>query len=47
MPYVEAARSSGTNNLMILLRHVLPNILPAVTVQSTFSLAFAILAGAG
>jgi len=47
MPYLEAARSSGTNNLMIMLRHVLPNILPAVTVQSTISLAFAILVAAG
>ncbi len=46
MPYVEAARSSGTTDLMILIRHVLPNILPAVIVQGTISLAFAILAEA-
>ena len=44
MPYVEAARSSGTTDGMIMLRHVLPNILPAVIVQGTISLAFAILA---
>jgi peptide/nickel transport system permease protein len=47
MPYVEAARASGTTDGMIMLRHVLPNILPAVIVQATISLAFAILAEAG
>lgn len=46
MPYVEAARSSGTTDAMILVRHILPNILPAVIVQGTISLAFAILAEA-
>ncbi|MDR0807578.1 MAG: ABC transporter permease [Gemmobacter sp.] len=47
MPYVEAARASGTTDLFMILRHVLPNILPPVIVQSTISLAFAILAEAG
>ncbi|MBQ2262823.1 MAG: ABC transporter permease [Loktanella sp.] len=47
MPYVEAARSSGTTDVMILTRHILPNIMPAVIVQGTISLAFAILAEAG
>lgn len=47
MPYVEAARSAGTTDLFILIRHVLPNILPAIIVQATISLAFAILAEAG
>lgn len=47
MPYVEAARASGTTDIMIMIRHVLPNVLPAVIVQSTISLAFAILAEAG
>jgi peptide/nickel transport system permease protein len=47
MPYVEAARASGTTDLLILTRHVLPNILPAVIVQATISIAFAILAEAG
>lgn len=46
MPYVEAARSAGTTDLMMILRHVLPNIMPAIIVQSTISLAFAILAEA-
>lgn len=47
MPYVEAARASGTTNLQMILRHVVPNIMPAVIVQATISLAFAILAEAG
>ncbi len=47
MPYVEAARAAGTTDIMIMVRHVLPNILPAVIVQATISLAFAILAEAG
>jgi len=47
MPYVEAARSSGTTDILILWRHILPNILPAVIVQATISIAFAILAEAG
>ena len=47
MPYVEAARASGTNNLNMLVRHILPNVMPATIVQGTISLAFAILAEAG
>jgi len=33
LPYVEAARASGTTDLWMIVRHVLPNILPAVIVQ--------------
>lgn len=47
MPYVEAARASGTTDLYMIVRHILPNILPPVIVQATISLAFAILAEAG
>jgi ABC-type dipeptide/oligopeptide/nickel transport system permease subunit len=47
MPYVEAARAAGTNDFWMLVRHVLPNVLPLVIVQATISLAFAILAEAG
>ena len=47
MPYVEAARSAGTNDLQMVLRHILPNIMPPIIVQATLSLAFAILAEAG
>ncbi len=47
MPYVEAARAAGTTDLQMMVRHVLPNIMPPVIVQATISLAFAILAEAG
>ncbi len=47
MPYVEAARAAGTTDSLILTRHILPNIMPAVIVQATISVAFAILAEAG
>ncbi len=47
MPYIEAARSAGTGDLQMIVRHVLPNVLPLVIVQGTISLAFAILAEAG
>lgn len=46
MPYVEAARASGAGHVWIMLRTVLPNIMPPVIVQSTISMAFAILAEA-
>ena len=47
MPYVEAARAAGTTDLQMMIRHILPNIMPPVIVQATISLAFAILAEAG
>ncbi len=47
MPYVEAARAAGTSDPMMIVRHILPNIMPQVIVQATISLAFAILAEAG
>ena len=47
MPYVEAARAAGAADLTMIVRQVLPNLLPLVIVQGTISLAFAILAEAG
>ncbi|MCL6710026.1 ABC transporter permease [Pseudomonas sp. R2.Fl] len=47
MPYVEAARAAGTNDLQMIVRHIMPNIMPPIIVQTTISLAFAILAEAG
>jgi peptide/nickel transport system permease protein len=47
MPYVEAARASGTNDVQMIVRHILPNTMPQIIVQATISLAFAILAEAG
>ena len=44
--YVEAARAAGTRDGQMILRHILPNIMPALIVQATISLAFAVLAEA-
>ncbi len=44
MEYVLAARSLGASPARILLRHLLPNILPPVLVQATIAMAGAILA---
>lgn len=41
--YVEAAVSMGTRKVMLILRHVLPNILAPVIVQATFAASAAIL----
>ena len=46
MPYVEAARAAGTRDWQMIVRHILPNIMPALIVQATISLAFAVLAEA-
>lgn len=45
--YIEAARCSGTSNLKIILRHILPNCLAPVIVQVTLGIASAILSAAG
>jgi peptide/nickel transport system permease protein len=44
--YVEAARSVGNPAYRIAFRHILPNILPALLVQATLSIAAAIIAEA-
>jgi peptide/nickel transport system permease protein len=46
MQYIEAARSVGLQDARILARHVLPNCLSVLTVQSTFIFAEAVLAEA-
>jgi ABC-type dipeptide/oligopeptide/nickel transport system permease subunit len=45
--YVEAARGLGASDLRILWRHVLPNCVAPVVVQSTLQLGTAILTAAG
>lgn len=47
MQYIEAAKAIGTSDFVILFRHILPNILTPIIVQSTFIFAEAILAEAG
>lgn len=43
LTYVEAARSSGVSDRRILFRHLLPNVLSPIIVQSSIDLAYAIL----
>ncbi|TDC56954.1 ABC transporter permease [Jiangella ureilytica] len=44
--YVKAARSAGAGDLRIIGRHVLPNVTAPIIVQTSISLAFAILSEA-
>jgi len=44
--YIEATRAIGSGHLRILLRHLIPNLLSPVIVQSTFTCALAILGAA-
>ncbi|WP_298327025.1 ABC transporter permease [Haloactinopolyspora sp.] len=44
--YVRAARSAGAGNVRIIVRHVLPNVTAPIIVQTSISLAFAILSEA-
>jgi len=44
--FVEAARALGANHHTIILRHILPNVLAPITVQSTLQMAIAIQAAA-
>jgi peptide/nickel transport system permease protein len=45
-PFVQISRAMGTGNLYILGRHILPNIAGPLIVQTSLSLAFAILSEA-
>jgi len=47
MEYITAARCVGTTNSRILFRHIFPNILSPIIVQSTLGMANAILSAAG
>ncbi len=44
--YVEAARAIGNPHHRIILRHILPNIVPPILVQATLTMATAIIAEA-
>jgi len=43
--YVTAARTIGARNLRIVLRHILPNLLPSLLVVSTLRIGNAIIVG--
>ncbi|WP_160008662.1 ABC transporter permease [Rhizobium sp. 18055] len=44
--YIEGARSIGLGHLDIMLRYILPNIIPPIIVQATLTVATAIIAEA-
>jgi peptide/nickel transport system permease protein len=44
--FLEAAKSLGASDLYIMIRHILPNILPSILVMSTLSVGYAILGAA-
>lgn len=44
--YIEAARAVGNPPVRVALRHILPNILPPLIVQSTLAIAAAVIAEA-
>jgi ABC-type dipeptide/oligopeptide/nickel transport system permease subunit len=45
--YVEAARALGTRDLTILFRHILPNVMAPITIQTSLGMGTAILFAAG
>lgn len=42
-PYVEAAKISGAGVFWIMIKHIIPNIMPAIIVQASFNLSYAII----
>ena len=46
MEYVEACRALGTSHLSTMFRHILPNCISPLIVQSTFTMGYAILSEA-
>ncbi len=46
-PYIEAARAIGASNARIILRHIIPQIIPYATATLVFSVPSAILSEAG
>jgi len=45
--YVEAARAVGTRDRVILLRHILPNVMVPITIQTSLGMAILFAAGLG
>jgi ABC-type dipeptide/oligopeptide/nickel transport system permease subunit len=45
--YVEAAKAVGTRDFKIILRHILPNVMVPITVQTSLGMGNAILFAAG
>ncbi|MCQ6266324.1 ABC transporter permease [Fictibacillus sp. WQ 8-8] len=47
MEYIEACKAAGASNLRIILRHIIPNSLSPVIVQTTLMMGTAILTASG
>ncbi|WP_404293589.1 ABC transporter permease [Cytobacillus kochii] len=47
LEYIDAVRSLGANDFVIIFKHILPNILSPIIIQGTLRLATAILSAAG
>lgn len=47
LEYIDAVRTLGANDLIIIVRHILPNILSPIIIQASMRLATAILSAAG
>jgi peptide/nickel transport system permease protein len=47
MEFIEAARAVGSSDLRIILKHIIPNSMAPIIVQSTLGVASAILNAAG
>jgi peptide/nickel transport system permease protein len=45
--FIEASHALGSSHLRILVKHILPNVLSPIIVQSSLGIAFAILSAAG
>jgi len=45
--FIEAAKAAGTSDLRIIFKHILPNAMAQIIVQSTLGVAGAILSAAG
>jgi ABC-type dipeptide/oligopeptide/nickel transport system permease subunit len=45
--YVEAARAVGTRDVFIIFRHILPNVMVPITVQTSLMMGMGILFAAG
>lgn len=46
-PFVESALATGAGKLRVMVRHILPNVVPVIVVAATLRVAYVILAEAG
>jgi peptide/nickel transport system permease protein len=44
--YIEAARSTGANDLRLIFRHILPNAMPPILILASMSYGWALLSAA-